>query len=255
MTTTARKSTTEELHEDIANHLRESIYDDTYSPGDPLPSEAELCRQFNSSRGPVRQAMAALRAEGLISSGRGRRSVVLNNVRTQSFEASLSVTACLASHGYEAGQQTSWVARIPASEEIAAGLGVEPGEKIISLHRLRLANGEPLLIEQMHFRAEPGQHVLAFDTDSGSIHRHLAEQGISFNSVSRKLRAVLATEEDAKLLGVEPGAPLQETWLRITDPFGTPLEYSRYLHNDDVLHLGVNVVRGDASPVWADLSI
>ena len=65
-------------HEKIAEYLRKEIRDGTYEPGDTLPSEAELCAQFDSSRGPVRQAMSTLRSEGLISSGRGRRSVALD---------------------------------------------------------------------------------------------------------------------------------------------------------------------------------
>ncbi|WP_289297672.1 winged helix-turn-helix domain-containing protein [Corynebacterium guaraldiae] len=64
-------------HSIIADYLRNLIRSKKLSPGDFLPSEAELCEQFSSSRGPVRQAVAALRSEGLISSGRGRRSVVL----------------------------------------------------------------------------------------------------------------------------------------------------------------------------------
>ncbi|WP_283175940.1 winged helix-turn-helix domain-containing protein [Corynebacterium guaraldiae] len=53
-------------HSIIADYLRNLIRSKKLSPGDFLPSEAELCQQFSSSRGPVRQAVAALRSEGLI---------------------------------------------------------------------------------------------------------------------------------------------------------------------------------------------
>ena len=79
-------------HSIIADYLRNLIRGKDLSPGDFLPSEAELCAQFSSSRGPVRQAVAALRSEGLISSGRGRRSVVLGRFTSESFDSIFSLS-------------------------------------------------------------------------------------------------------------------------------------------------------------------
>ncbi len=255
MRSTSRGPRNSDIHGDIATYLRQSIHDGEFRPGDPLPSEAELCERFQSSRGPVRQAMATLRTEGLISSGRGRRSIVLHNSRTESFEASISATHWICSQGYAPGQATRWVGKMPASEQVAAGLEVKPGEQIVSYVRLRTADERPVLIERANFRANPGHHVLAFDTDSGSIHQHLAEQGVAFNSISRTFDAIAASEEDAQLLGVEPGAPLQAMTLRAVDPSGTPIEYSRYVYCAHLLRLGMNIVRGFPSPLWVELSI
>lgn len=199
--------------------------------------------------------MSTLRTAGLISSGRGRRSIVLNNSRTESFEASISATQWIRSQGYTPGQITRWVGRMPAPEQIAAGLGIDPGEQIVSYVRVRCADDRPVLIERGNFRTDPGHHVLAFDTDSGSIHHHLAQQGVDFNSISRALDAVGATEEDAELLGVEPGAPLQAMTLRAVDSAGVPIEYSRYVYRADLLRMGMNIVRGYPSPLWVELSI
>ena len=76
-------------HKKIADYLRGLIKDESIKAGDFLPSEAELCEKFNSSRGPVRQAIASLRAEGLVSSGRGRRSVVLGSFTGENFEVTV----------------------------------------------------------------------------------------------------------------------------------------------------------------------
>lgn len=56
-----------QLHITIAKELQRRITSGALSQGDLLPSEAELCEEFAASRGPVRQAIASLRAEGLIS--------------------------------------------------------------------------------------------------------------------------------------------------------------------------------------------
>ena len=62
------------LHRTLADELRTRIRSGAIGVGEALPSEAELCREFSASRGPVRQALAALRDEGLIGGGQGRRT-------------------------------------------------------------------------------------------------------------------------------------------------------------------------------------
>lgn len=61
----------------ITETLRAEIFAGTYPLGSQLPAEEALCDRFNVSRGPVRQATANLREEGLISSGRGRNSHIV----------------------------------------------------------------------------------------------------------------------------------------------------------------------------------
>ena len=50
------------------------ITDGDWPPGFQLPSEAELCREFGTSRGPIRQALAFLRSEGAVTGGTGAPS-------------------------------------------------------------------------------------------------------------------------------------------------------------------------------------
>src|SRR6202012_2247835 len=64
------------LHEIIADSLREQIRVGDLPVGAGFPSESQLCDRWNSSRGPVRQALATLRAEGIIAGGRGKPPVV-----------------------------------------------------------------------------------------------------------------------------------------------------------------------------------
>ncbi|HWF34097.1 MAG TPA: GntR family transcriptional regulator [Solirubrobacteraceae bacterium] len=56
---------TASLTESIAGLLRERIVDGQFQPGEKLV-EAEIARQLQISRGPVREALAQLRAEGLV---------------------------------------------------------------------------------------------------------------------------------------------------------------------------------------------
>src|SRR5215211_6643340 len=62
---------TERVSDVIAERLTEAIRDGTLQPGDRLPTEAELAREFQVGRTSVREGLQKLRAHGLIESRQG----------------------------------------------------------------------------------------------------------------------------------------------------------------------------------------
>lgn len=64
------------VHHQIANDLRTRIQSQELRPGDRLPSISELQSDWGCSDGVVRDALAVLRSEGLITSTRGKPSTV-----------------------------------------------------------------------------------------------------------------------------------------------------------------------------------
>ncbi|WP_340677422.1 FadR/GntR family transcriptional regulator [Paraglaciecola sp.] len=56
------------LAQQVAHELGKKIMQGSYKVGDSLPSEADLCTQFNISRTATREAVKMLTAKGLISS-------------------------------------------------------------------------------------------------------------------------------------------------------------------------------------------
>ena len=64
------------LYQQVAAAIREAILSGEFEPGAPLPSEAQLIERYKVSRPTVRNAVAALRAEGLIDVRHGKGSFV-----------------------------------------------------------------------------------------------------------------------------------------------------------------------------------
>lgn len=64
------------LYQQVAAAIREAILSGEYEPGAPLPSEAQLMERYKVSRPTVRNAVSALRAEGLIDVHHGKGSFV-----------------------------------------------------------------------------------------------------------------------------------------------------------------------------------
>src|SRR6201982_4059812 len=78
------------LYRKVAEDIKAAIAAGGYAAGTRLPSEHELAERYSVSRGTIRQAFAALRADGIIASRRGARRVVVGGPRGRSFGELLS---------------------------------------------------------------------------------------------------------------------------------------------------------------------
>lgn len=219
------------LHERIRRDLRSQIADGRLAVGAALPSESELCRRYGVSRGPVRQAVASLRAEGLISVSRGRSPRVIGEVPAQPLTSFLSFSAWAHSTGRRPGQRTVEIARRAPSAAAASALRLEPDELAVSLLRLRLLDDEPVMIERTTFVPDVGDLLFTADTDAGSVFAHLTDRGVDLFSARHTFDAVAADATDASLLGIPETTPLlRESRVTHTSD-GRPVEVSddRYL--------------------------
>lgn len=214
------------LHRVIGDELRARITNGRLPIGAALPSEAELCREFSVSRGPVRQALAALRAEGIIAGGQGAVAHVVGSVPTQSMTSFLSFSEWAQSTQRRPGQRTVELAKRAATEEVAAALSVPVGELVVEIIRLRLLDEVPVMVERTSFTLEAGRHLFDFDTDSGSIFAHLKGNGVELVAARHTFDAVAAEGIDAEMLDVPSGSPLLRERRITSTGAGVPVEYS-----------------------------
>ncbi len=76
---------------DILSQIEQAIIDGNYRVGDKLPSERELCDLFQTSRGPLREALRVLEQKGLITIKAGAYGgAFVKAVTTASMSESLS---------------------------------------------------------------------------------------------------------------------------------------------------------------------
>ena len=241
-------------YEEIAEYLRALIESGKLQPGDPLPSEAELCKTFDTSRGPVRQAVASLRNDGLISSGRGRRSLVLEAPKTNSFDALISATSLINEAHFIAGGQILRVAREQASPSIAEALNRAPNDPIVEIVRLRTANKVPVLIERLVFPFNIGKDFLDLTPDSESIHKQLLEDGVTIDNAVRSAIICKATAEQAELLEIAEGDPVWKLDMRASTFQGEHVEYAENVYRADMVKVEVSSVRGASIPLRFEIT-
>lgn len=221
----------EALHVKIAHDIRERVRLGELAVGSPLPSESQLCGQWKSSRGPVRQALATLRAEGVITGGAGRPPVVCSTAIGQPFDTLLSYSAWVQSIGRTAGQRTLELTLRPADELAASHLNIDEGRPVVQVLRLRYLDGERAMLERATFVEHVGRLLFDFDCDSGSMWAYLQTQGVRLATASHVIDAVGADSVDATHLGVAQGSPLlrQQRSTRAADGELVEFHDDRYL--------------------------
>jgi GntR family transcriptional regulator len=228
------------LHASIARSLREAILRGELQQGGPLPSEAQLCRRYGASRGTVRQALAALRAEGLICGGRGRVPTVGRPGLAQSFDQLVSFSAWARTLGRRPGARTLELARRPADAQTAAALGVAAGAPIYAYLRVRLLDGVAVMVERTTLVEDVGRLLADFDLDEGSVYEQLAARGVELREADQTISAVAAGAQDAELLSVARRAPLLQVRRRAFDASGRALEWAEDRYRGDAFAITVH---------------
>ncbi|MER5891305.1 GntR family transcriptional regulator [Streptomyces sp. NPDC001941] len=220
------------LYRKVAGDLRTAIEAGEYGSGARLPAEDALARRYGVSRGTVRQALAALRADGLVTSRRGARRVVLGGAaRLQSFAELRSFTRWARSLGEEPGGRIVAVDAFPANAEEARQLELPLGTRIFRVRRVRTLSGSPVMVERTTYPERIGELVARLPVDSVSHSEQLELHGVLFTDAHHTIDVVPADSDDAALLGCPAGAALLRERRRSTDPAGAPVEWSqdRYL--------------------------
>ena len=213
----------------VRDYLR-SVATHELAVGQPIPSERLLCEQFGVSRMTIRQAVDALVVEGLLVREQGRGTFVAPSkldlqVRLASFGEEMARRGMTPSSKVLAAEVVS------ATPDVADALEILPGERVYSLYRVRLADGEPMAVEQSWLPCAllPG---LFDDGVPGSVYGELRRRGLDPDWGEDVVAAADADAEDAELLGVEPGKAVLRL-ARRTFAGQTAAVYSRSVYRAD----------------------
>ncbi len=190
--------------------------------GSLLPTENELAERFGVSRMTARQAYQRLAQLGLIERRRGAGSFVLPPPLHREEAVLRSFTQDMRARGLTPSSKVIR-AEVGTSPAAATALGLSPTQWVVSIERVRYADGVAVALERT---ALPGEFapVLEADLEHGSLHQALAGLGRELGRASGYVTARLATPQETSLLELtEPAALLVETRL-ITDRTGRPVE-------------------------------
>jgi GntR family transcriptional regulator len=219
-----------QLKQIILDHLREQ----GLAPGDRLPGDYELCATYGVSRTVVRQALGELETEGVIQRVKGRGTFVAPRRIAERLVQSLTgLYEDVASRGSRLRSEVRRLEVVPADEQIATPLGLQPGASVVVLERLRFVDDEPWVLVTTYLPYDLVPGLLEEDLTEQSLYALLeSKYGLALTHGRRGVEAAVASDAQAKALAIAAGDPVLV--LRSTSNAGErPVEVFVAYHRGD----------------------
>ncbi|MDP1986823.1 phosphonate metabolism transcriptional regulator PhnF [Phenylobacterium sp.] len=214
------------LWREIAQSLERQIRSRELTPGDKLPTEHELSRQFMVNRHTVRRALSDLQEKGIVESTQGRGSFVRRPSRPARLQKRPRFTEAVLRSGAEPTTQILKLEVRPAISAVAEALGVKIGAPVIFMERLRFVDGEPTALGLHHFSFERFPTFIEMYKARGTITQTLRDSGVpDYTRRRTAISARLPTPQEAEQLHVPRHVPLLIRRYLNVDGLGRPLEF------------------------------
>lgn len=186
---------------EIHHYLREKIQSKDYLPGDSLPSEHELAKKFNVSRGTIRKSLALLEEKGWIQKRRGKGSVVLE-MRLFDFPVSglTSYKELQQAQQIESETIVLEISHTTFPPAVLQFLNMKKTESAIMVKRLRRMKGEGIILDIDYFKSSIVADI-PHDAAETSLYEYLEKTcGFSISYASKEFTVEPVTKEDRKQL-------------------------------------------------------
>ena len=207
-----------------------------YKVSDKLPSEKLLSADLGIGRLMLREAVAALKNEGILTSVQGSGTYIAHSPDQieDILNNNLSVTEMIEAGGYKPGVCYFKKELVEASEEVASKLQVSSGISLLSCMRVRTADNEPVVYSQDYLSPRLTEKFLSVVDENVSLYLFVEnEAGIKIGLSVAEMTPVKADKETSSMLKIKSDELLIKFNITVNDSFGAPLIYAvEYLRCD-----------------------
>lgn len=222
----------EPAYNQLANILRRKISAGLYRSGERLPSEAELCSQFQVSTITARRAIRILVEQDIAESRQGYGTFVKPlTIANATFDL----------HGLQnifTDRRTTvrilGATAVSANERIAQKLNVKQGQRVIFIRRLLLQENRPIMFHREYLILDPTNPTVEAELEVTSLGGLFTGSGKTIlKRGDLSIDATVLNNEEATILQHDEGAPAFR------------IEHIFYDFFDQVTSWGWFICRGD----------
>jgi GntR family transcriptional regulator len=220
------------IHLRIADDIRMKIEQGELEPGDSLPTLAGLCEQYECSMASARGAINLLRAQGLITAGRGRAPIVRippgKVVRdSERHQAEKDLAARPEAERAKVGEAetnlglsiederfTATYDQIPATDDLAEIFGINRGSPILRRRFVAVGSRDRLLSYSISYiptsliESNPALLDEKNEPWPGGTQHQLSTVGIEIMCIVDRVTARMPTTAEAQEWDLPDGVPL-----------------------------------------------
>lgn len=225
-------------YREIADDLRRRIDGGEFPPGSKLPPERDLVQEYGKAQGTIRQALAALRDEGITESRVGSgvyvrewRPIVRNalkRVLADQWGKGKSIWDVDIDDRLLEAQELQ-IEQLPAPADVARALGLDEGAPVWRRNRRYAVDGVPVLRSTAHLPDDlaRGTRITQVDTGPGGVFARLAEAGHAPAGFREELRCRMPSAWEVDDLRLAASTPVVEITRYASDAAGRVVEVNR----------------------------
>lgn len=211
------------LYVQLKAELKNKINNGILKSGEQLPPELEMADNFSVSVVTVRSAVNELVKEGLIEKKRGKGTFVTNMKYKRDYTKIQSFSDSCKAMGSVPGSRVLEMKLKKADAELALKLGVNSGDKVLYISRLRTVNGEPMVIEENYF-PERFADLISENLEENSLFNILQDKyGITVTKSSKEIEISRTDNDEGKLLNLSKNYPILLVKSIAYDQFDVPV--------------------------------
>jgi GntR family transcriptional regulator len=242
------KDTASPLYHRLKEILREKIDDGEWKPHSAIPSLRALCAMYGISTTTAKQAIQELTHEGKVYAVQGKGTFVAapqftaGRVEYTEISADVMLNARMKSIGIRYACRLLGMEKSSASRVVADALAIPIGSPIFKIIRLKKADDEPMLIEQVYIEANKYNRLEGADLERPMYAILKSVYSIELKKSMEKFTPVFLETADAQILDQKPGALALLNERTSLDEGGEAIIYARSL------------IRGDKCKMYVDLT-
>ncbi|UBH07381.1 transcriptional regulator [Leucobacter sp. Psy1] len=215
--------------------IRDQLLDrlESMVAGEQFPPERQLAESLGVSRMTLRRAIDELIAQGVVRRRQGAGVFALGPKLDQPLAAS-SFTADMLARGMRPGSRVLGFETARAGKHIARRLRLDTDAEVVTVLRLRLADDEPIALEELTVPADLVPGLAAPDLENRSFYELLHERfDIRLAHSAQTIEPTLINAEESVELGVPELSPALLFERTSSGADGVRFEFVRSVYRGD----------------------
>ena len=201
---------TQPLYLKVKLALRARVLGGEYKPGQKIPSEIELAREFDVSAITIRRALRELRVEGRLVGRQGVGVFVVNQPRiSRSLKPNhpISLGDEIQRAGFKPGIVEVGFVLEPTDAAVMNELSLSSRSLVYRHEKLILADGTPICFDRVYLPRRLGE-LIGRDLSTEFVLPVLKKHDVHYHTLDYGIEATAAMERESAALHVDVGAPL-----------------------------------------------
>ncbi|ADO76521.1 transcriptional regulator, GntR family [Halanaerobium praevalens DSM 2228] len=221
------------LYHQLYDIIVDKIENGTYHENDKLPSERELCEQYDISRATVRRAMVELEKNDYIYKKQGKGVFISEKAFEQDLLSFYSFTEEMKKVGKAPSSNVIEFETIKANAKISENLKIPLNQKVYKFTRLRLADEVPMMLETTYLPKSRFSGLTKELLSKKAMYDIFSDKyNVDFEKAEETFKATAINSREEKYLEVKKDSPA--------------ILLKRFTYeNNDVIEYTVSVARGD----------